>query len=106
MREDVRIRDMQLEVSPEGRRVAVDFNLTPFIERPSIQLFVVNAKGEKAGSLTVIETLDNKFGLVVHLRDKEPTETYEIQASVYYASLEDGSRQVVHRLSKTFHIDQ
>lgn len=106
MREDVRIRDMQLEVSPEGRRVAVDFDITPFIERPSIQLFVVNASGEKAGSLTVIETLDNKFGLVIHLRDKEPTETYEIHAHVYYASLEDGTRQTVHTLKKAFSIPQ
>jgi len=106
MREDVRIRDIMLEVSPEGRRVAVDLELTPFIERPSIQIAIVNGNGEPAGSSTIIETLDHKFGLVVHLRDREPTEEYQVTVMAYYTSLEEGARQVVHQLTKGFTVNR
>lgn len=106
LREDVKIRHIQAEVSPEGRRVAVDFELTPFIERPSVDILVINGRGEKAGSLTIIETLDYRFGIVVHLRDKEPTDAYELHARLYYASLEEGQRQVVDTKTIPFSLSQ
>jgi hypothetical protein len=68
-REDVRLKELGLYVYEDGRRVAVGFNLTPFIERPSIEVRVLNARGEKAGWLNVIETLDANFSLTMHLRD-------------------------------------
>lgn len=106
LREDVRIRELKLELSPEKRRVAVEFDLTPFIERPSLEVYVANGRGEKAGSITVIETLDHKFSLVIHLRDREPTEEYELQAAVYYAALEQGGpRQFVHTKTISFSVN-
>ena len=104
MREDVRIKDIQTDVAPDGRRVAVDLELTPFIERPTIELYLENENGEKAGAITIIETMDFRVGVVVHLRDKTPTANYTITATVYYAALEKGERQVVHRFQKTFAI--
>ncbi len=103
MREDVRIERIRLEVSPEGRRVAVDLEMTPFIERPTVELYLANERGEKAGLLTIIETLDRKISVVMHLRDQEPTETYTLTARVYYATVtEQMQRQVVDTLEQSF----
>ena len=54
-REDVRLKNLGLFVYEDGRRVAVGFELTPFRERPSLEVMATNARGEAAGSMTVIE---------------------------------------------------
>ncbi|MBK6709873.1 MAG: hypothetical protein KA362_07180 [Chloroflexi bacterium] len=104
-REDVRLNDLGLYVYPDGRRVAVGFNLTPFLEKPCIEVRVVNERGEPAGWLNVIETIETNFSLTMHLRDKEPTQRYEVTAVVYYATPET-ERMDVHKLVKTFDATQ
>lgn len=100
-REDVRFNRLGLYVHPEGgRRIAVGFDITPFRERPSIEVIAVNARGERAGTLTVIETLDTNFHLTMHLRDREPTDVYTVAATLYYAMPETG-RMDVHTLQAT-----
>ena len=89
-REDVRFNQLALYLHPSGlRRVAVGFDITPFRERPSIEIEVRNARGEWAGSLTVIETLDANFHLTLHLRDREPTTHYQLKAILYYGSSQE-----------------
>ena len=104
-REDVRLNDLGLYVYADGRRVAVGFNLTPFLEKPCIEVRVVNERGEPAGWLNVIETIETNFSLTMHLRDKEPTQRYEVTAVVYYATPET-ERMDVHKLVKTFDATQ
>lgn len=100
-REDVRLNQLGLFVYPDGRRIAVGFDITPFLERPSIEVRVINANGEAAGSLNVIQTLESNFNLTMHLRDKEPTEIYEITAVLYYTPPNE-PRMIVHTLTRTF----
>ncbi len=98
-REDVRILRGRIEVAPEGRRVAVDIELTPFIERPTIELRLTNDRGEPAGLSNVIETLDRTLRMVMHMRDKTPAETYRLQARIYYAHIdEDMKREMVDEM--------
>jgi hypothetical protein len=99
LREDVRLKALGLYMYEDGRRVAVGFDLTPFIERPSIEVHVVNARGEPAGWLNVIQTLDANFSLTMHLRDKNPTERYEVTAVVYYQTPET-ERMDVHQVTR------
>ncbi|MBK8988928.1 MAG: hypothetical protein IPM39_23130 [Chloroflexi bacterium] len=100
-REDVRLNELGLYVYPDGRRVAVGFHLTPFLEKPCIEVRVVNERGETAGWLNVIETADANFSLTMHLRDKKPTTYYEVTATVYYAA-PDTDRIDVHTLTRSF----
>ncbi|MCZ7666206.1 MAG: hypothetical protein M5U34_02670 [Chloroflexi bacterium] len=100
-REEVRLNNLGLYVHEDGRRVAVGFDLTPFRERPCLEVRVVNARGEKAGWLNVIETLNTNFSLTMHLRDKEPTDLYEATAIVYYQTPET-ERLDVHQVVKQF----
>jgi hypothetical protein len=82
--------------------VAIGFNLTPFAERPSIDVTATNGNGQAAGSMTIIEALSPNFNLTMHLRDAEPTNHYQIEAVVYYKD-DRGSRLEVDR--KRAHID-
>lgn len=104
-REDVRLKQLGLYVYPDRRRVAVGFDLTPFLERPSLEVTITNEKGEEAGSLNVIETLEANFSLVMHLRDQTPTQQYRVAATVYY--VEPGEpREVVHEVEAPLDITQ
>lgn len=107
MREDVRITEIKTEVSPEGRRVAVDIIMTPFIERPSLQVRILNASGEKAAALSIVESLDTTVGVVMHLRDQQPTQEYTLQALLYFASPgSERTRQDIHTKEVSFTIPE
>lgn len=93
-REDVRLKQLGLFVYEDGRRVAIGFNLTPFAERPSLEVTATNSEGHLAGSMTVIEALSPNFSLTMHLRDSHPTDTYSFEAVVYYKD-EQGERMNV-----------
>jgi hypothetical protein len=83
-KEDVRLKQLGLYVHEDGRRIAVGFNITPFRERPSLEVTATNERGEPAGSLTIIEALSPNFNLTMHLRDQEPTDRYQIHVLLYY----------------------
>lgn len=95
-REDVRLRQLGLYVYEDGRRVAIGFNLTPFAERPSLEVTATNEEGQVAGSMTVIEALSPNFNLTMHLRDENPTQNYAIDVVVFYKD-ESGGRLEVDR---------
>lgn len=97
-RDDVRFRKIGLFIHEDGRRIAVGFDITPFIERPSIEVRAFNARGDRVGSLNVIQSVETNFMLTMHLRDPEPEDYYRVTVDLYYASLEDG-RTVVHSLA-------
>jgi hypothetical protein len=100
-REDVRIRTLGLYVYEDKRRVAVGFDITPFLENPSIDIQVVNANGLPAGSMSIVNTVETNFTLTLHLRDEEPTDLYMLTAALYYAS-PDGERVDIQKKTATF----
>ena len=104
-REDVRIRQIGLFVYPEERRFMFGVEVTPFVERPSIEVLVSNGLGEPAGSLHVIETLTTGFSLMIHLRDQATRNPYELTAVLYYA-WPDRERQEVERRAVSFDMDE
>ena len=106
-RDQVRIKQIAVFVHADGsRRIAVGFDLTPFIERPSLELWVRHEDGAWAGSVNIIETLDSNFHITVHLRDSVPTKPfYVIEAHLYYATPEQG-RMVVDKKQLTFDASQ
>ena len=87
-REDVRIKQIGLYVHEGGRRVTFGLELTPFLERPCIDVEMSNAQGKPAGSLSVIEQVTPNFSLVLHLRDDVSIDPYRLQAVIYYTTPE------------------
>lgn len=104
-RDEVRLKQLGIFVYPDKRRIAVGFDLTPFLEKPSLEVVVTNAKGVRAGTLNVIEAFQPNFSLTLHLRDEEPTGVYDVRAVVYYVTPGE-ERQIVHRLETVFDMNE
>ncbi|MCP4362445.1 MAG: hypothetical protein GY796_30940 [Chloroflexi bacterium] len=104
-REEVRIEQLGLFLFDDLRRVQVGFVITPFRERPSLQISITNPQEQEVSSLHVIETIDTNFSLTMHLRDNEPAEVYEVTAVLYYATPET-ERMDVHTLTRTLNVTQ
>jgi len=104
-REEVRFNQLGLYVYEDHKRVAVGFDITPFLERPSIQVTVLNEEGQEVSNLTVIEAMQPNFNLTMHMQmpqeDDKPPDNYRLEATLYYRSA-DGERQVVDRETRTF----
>jgi hypothetical protein len=105
-REDVRIRQIGLYLYPDLRRLAFGIELTPFRERPSIEVNITNGEGKPAGSLHVIETMTPNFSLTMHLRDEAIANPYGLTAVLYYSWPEDRERIEVERREVTFDVTQ
>ena len=101
-REEVRLNELGLYVYEDGRRVAIGFSLTPFLERPSILVRVANANSTEAASLNIIEAMEPNFNLTVHLRDDDNIDPYRVEAFVYYVS-DSGERQIIDKQVKSFY---
>jgi hypothetical protein len=100
-RDKVRFNQLGLFIYEDGRRIAVGFDITPFAERPSIEVLVTNKDGVEAASLTVIEAIENRFNLTMHLRDSQPSSPYKIEAILYY-QLPDSERVIVDKIVRNF----
>ena len=53
---------------PDGRRLRVNLRLTPFLERPNVDLEVQDASGDRLASATIVETTEPDLALTLHLR--------------------------------------
>jgi hypothetical protein len=87
---EVRIREFRVEPYPDGKRVRVYLELTPFQKRPSGELFIVDTLGNPVATANIIETIDSKMELTMHLRNPDPQGGFTARAIIFYtSSLED-----------------
>ena len=102
-RQDVRFTTVAVKPYPDGRRVKLNFALTPFAERPSVDMDVTNREGREVASLSLIEAMDTSFDFTVHLRGPEPRGEHVLHLMLFYLESDapEAARQVVdeHRLS-------
>jgi len=79
-----------MEPYPDGKRVRVYLELTPFQQRPSGELFVVDSLGNLVATANIIETIDSKMEFTMHLRASNPHGKFTARAVIFYTnSLED-----------------
>ncbi len=69
---DVRFRAVEVVPLPDGRRLRVRLLLTPFMERPNIDLFVQDGRGSPLASVAIVETNEPSMQLTVHLPPAVP----------------------------------
>lgn len=103
-RADVRFGSIAVRPYPDGRRMKLHFTLTPFLERPSVEMTVTNHSGAEVASLHLIEAMDTAFDFTVHLRGPEPRGDHRLQLVLFYPESDepDAPRQVVDEQSVTF----
>ena len=85
-RSEIRIEGFRLSAYPEGQRVRVDIELTPFApgDRPNLEITANRPDGTQVAATSIIEAVQRTFGLTMHLREPEPSGEYTFQAVLYY----------------------
>jgi hypothetical protein len=85
-RDEVRLRQLAVTPLGDGRRLRIDIELTPFLERPNLDLDVLNAAGESLVRTTVVGADSPSFSLTMHLRGNPPGGEYTVRGALSYAS--------------------
>jgi hypothetical protein len=66
--EETRILDLRAEPYPDGKRVRVNLELTPFLHRPEAELTLTDPTSQTCTSASVIETAGRKLELNLRIR--------------------------------------
>lgn len=85
--DEIEIRELAAVPNQDGSRVSVTIEISPFQERPNIEITVTNQKGKLAASFSVVEAIENRMEFTLHLREKEPHGKYTISMEVFYTDL-------------------
>jgi hypothetical protein len=93
----VRITELRIEPWPDGNRVRVHLNLTPFESRPSLELTVFDPQEEEVANAMILETMLPRIVVTLHIRPAEAGVAYRLQANLFYEDL-----GIIHQLEQSF----
>jgi len=82
-RDEVRIKEIRVEPGPDGRRVAVWVELTPFIDKPNIDIVLLR-DGEEVRSLAIVAAMQHQMQVTLHLPAHDQYGTYEVRVDLSY----------------------
>lgn len=85
--EEMAIRSLEVKPYEDGRRVAIDFEITPFQERPNLEIDVRNQEGRLVTTFSVVEAIEHKMSFTLHLREESPGGEYLLTMEVFYNDL-------------------
>lgn len=85
--EEVRLRQLQAEPWPDGQRVKVNLELTPFQKRPSAAVLLSDPQGEVAAQVSILETISQKMAFTLHLPLDSSVGEYTLVVTIYYQEL-------------------
>jgi hypothetical protein len=81
--EETQIRELSARPYPDGYRVHVNLEITPFQKRPYIEVRVTDADGDEVASTSIVEPLSWKLEFTMHVRG-ELKNPYLLQARLFY----------------------
>lgn len=84
-REKIKIESLEVRPYPDGWRIKLIIRVTPFQERPSLEIAVETVQGRRAAELSVIETMHRHMEFTIHIRGvASPAGQYLVKADLYY----------------------
>lgn len=83
--QEVRILALRAEPWPEdSRRVRIHLDVTPFIERPNLEISIQDHDGHEVSSISIIESIETNITFTMHIRSPEVSGVYTLAAGIYY----------------------
>ena len=84
--EETRITSLRAEQYPDGRRVRINLEITPFQKRPYIEVALFNGDGDEVASASIVEPMTWKLEFTMHLRGErsEHLNPYTVEAKLFY----------------------
>lgn len=82
--EEVRVRSIELKPFPDGRRLRVQLDLTPFQQRPSLEVTIFDPEGAPVAVTNIIETIDPQLEFTMHLQRASQAGRYRMRVETAY----------------------
>jgi hypothetical protein len=84
-REHVKITALAASPYPDGSRVHMELRITPFLERPNLEIYAQKVDGPLVAEMSVIETMTPNLEFTLHIRGVETLAgTYILRAELFY----------------------
>ena len=81
--EETQIIGLSAEPYPDGYRVRVNIQVTPFQKRPHIEVTLKDSDGAEIASTSIVEPMSWKMEFTMHIRG-ELNNPYTLDAKLYY----------------------
>ena len=81
--EETRITSLSAEPYPDGRRLHVNIEMTPFQQRPHIDVMLKDGNGNEDQTTNIVEPMSWKIEFTMHIRG-ELTNPYTLSAKLFY----------------------
>ena len=81
--EETRITSLTAAPYPDGYRLRVNIEITPFQQRPHLEVVLNDADNEEIASTSIIEPLGWKIEFTMHIRG-ELNNPYTLEARLFY----------------------
>ena len=96
--EETHISSLSAEPYPDGERVRVNIEITPFQKRPHLEVAITDAGGEEVATASIVEPMGWKLEFTMHLRGAKAS-PFTIEARLFYP---DGPQPAP--VSRTFEV--
>lgn len=94
--EATRLLDLRAEPYPDGQRIRIGLDLTPFQKRPYLELSLTDPDGLTCSSASIVEPMGWKLELTLHNRSAYPTPiTLTLTAILSYPDLGEIDRRQI-----------
>ena len=80
---ETRITSLTAEPYPDGYRLRVNIEMTPFQQRPHLEVVLNDADNEEVASSSIVEPLGWKIEFTMHIRG-ELNNPYTLEAKLFY----------------------
>jgi hypothetical protein len=81
--EETHITTLTAEPYPDGYRLRVNIEMTPFQKRPHLEVVLNDAEKEEVASSSIVEPLGWKIEFTMHIRG-ELNNPYTLEAKLFY----------------------
>lgn len=81
--EETKINSLSAQPYPDGRRLRVNLEVTPFQKRPYIEVTLNDSSGAEVASASIVEPMSWKLEFTMHIRG-ELKNPYMLNARLYY----------------------
>lgn len=87
--DNVKIEHLKAVPYADGWRVKIEVNVTPFLQRPNLEIVVLRtgeeSKQVQVASLSIVETMHPRMEFTIHIRGVEDANgRYQLRAALYY----------------------
>ncbi len=92
--EQVRFTELRVEPWPDGRRIRVHVDITPFQQNPNLEASITAGDGGEAAHAMIVETAEHRIVFTMHLRG-EIQNPYSLAATLSYPEIGTVDSQAV-----------